>query len=218
MKFVPEYLRKIAHVYRLRKRFPESVIYPGVSADPKSRLEHHSVVFKNCILFNCSIGAYSYVQENTAIYYGDVGPFCSIARNITVGLFVHPTFMVSSSPVFYDNTQKLPRFFVDENLFQEKMPRTKIEADVWIGEGVKIKAGVSIGVGSVIGAGSVVTKDVPPYTIAAGVPCRPIKRRFEDKICERLEASQWWKMSEMELLNYAKLFSSPEAFLRTLGY
>jgi len=47
----------------------------------------------------------------------------------------------------------------------------KIGNDVWIGAGVKILAGVMIGDGCVIGAGSVVTKNVPPFAVAVGVPC-----------------------------------------------
>ena len=47
---------------------------------------------------------------------------------------------------------------------------TRIGADVWLGAGVTVLGGVSIGDGCVIGAGSVVTKDLPPYSIAVGVP------------------------------------------------
>lgn len=52
-----------------------------------------------------------------------------------------------------------------------------IEDDVWIGTGVIINKGLRIGKGVIIGAGSVVTKDIPPYSIAVGVPCRVIKKR-----------------------------------------
>lgn len=51
--------------------------------------------------------------------------------------------------------------------------------NVWIGAGSTILAGVTIGDNTVIGAGSVVTKDIPPMSVACGVPCK-VKR----KICE----------------------------------
>ena len=52
-----------------------------------------------------------------------------------------------------------------------------IGKDVWMGAHCVVMPGVVIGDGSVIGAGSVVTKDVPPYTVAAGVPARIIRDR-----------------------------------------
>lgn len=48
--------------------------------------------------------------------------------------------------------------------------------DVWIATGVLVLPGVTIGDGSVIGAGSVVAKDIPPYSLAVGNPCRVIRR------------------------------------------
>lgn len=47
-----------------------------------------------------------------------------------------------------------------------------IEDDVWLGTDVKVLDGVTIGTGSVVGAGSVVTKDIPPYSIAMGIPAK----------------------------------------------
>ncbi|RZS47481.1 maltose O-acetyltransferase [Sphaerotilus mobilis] len=47
---------------------------------------------------------------------------------------------------------------------------------VWIGAGCLILGGVTIGEGSVIAAGAVVTKDIPPNTLAGGVPCRMIRK------------------------------------------
>ena len=51
----------------------------------------------------------------------------------------------------------------------------KIGDDCWIGAGVIILNGVTIGECSVVGAGAVVTKNVPPYTVVAGVPAKKIK-------------------------------------------
>ena len=50
-----------------------------------------------------------------------------------------------------------------------------IEDDVWIAAKATILKGVNIGKGSVVAAGAVVTKDVPPYTLVAGVPAKPIR-------------------------------------------
>lgn len=50
-----------------------------------------------------------------------------------------------------------------------------VEEDVWIGARVILMPGVTIGRGSTVGAGAVVTRDVPPYSIAGGVPAKFIK-------------------------------------------
>ncbi len=52
-----------------------------------------------------------------------------------------------------------------------------IEDDVWLGMGVKVMDGVRIGRGAVVGANAVVTKDIPPYSIAVGVPARVVRKR-----------------------------------------
>ena len=55
-----------------------------------------------------------------------------------------------------------------------------IEKDCWIASDVVVCGGVTIGEGSVIGAGSVVTRDIPPYSLAAGNPCRVIRQITEE--------------------------------------
>jgi acetyltransferase-like isoleucine patch superfamily enzyme len=54
--------------------------------------------------------------------------------------------------------------------------RVTIGNDVWIGCGVRVLAGVTIGDHVVIGAGAIVTKDIPPNSLAVGVPARVIKK------------------------------------------
>lgn len=52
----------------------------------------------------------------------------------------------------------------------------RLEDDVWIGSSAIVLPGVTIDKGSVVAAGAVVTKDVPPMTVVAGIPAKPIMR------------------------------------------
>jgi acetyltransferase-like isoleucine patch superfamily enzyme len=64
--------------------------------------------------------------------------------------------------------------------FRQQIPTMKgitIEENVWIGAGVTIIDGCTIGKGSIIGAGAVITRNVEPYSIAAGVPAKQIGTR-----------------------------------------
>jgi acetyltransferase-like isoleucine patch superfamily enzyme len=60
---------------------------------------------------------------------------------------------------------------------EDVLKPTKIGKDVWIGANAVILGGVTIGNGCVIGAGSVVTKDLPPYSVAMGVPAKVVRSR-----------------------------------------
>lgn len=71
-----------------------------------------------------------------------------------------------------------------------------IEDDVWIGYGATILSGVKIGQGAVIAAGAVVTRDVPPYAIAGGVPAKVIKWRFPQAIIDKLVKIDFSKLDE----------------------
>ena len=173
----------------------------------------HSRIFQNVEMINSTLGKFSYVQKDSVIYNSDIGQYCSIASDVKIGLAEHPTNYVSTSPVFYDPTQPLPRFFAKEKVFEATVTRTKIESDVWVGAGAIIKSGVTVGVGAVIGAGAIVTKDVSPYSIVVGNPACEIRKRFSDLQISRLIKSEWWKLDEEYLSKIWRTFLDLELFL-----
>ncbi len=60
-----------------------------------------------------------------------------------------------------------------------------VKEDVWIGMNVTLLTGVTVGRGAIVSAGAVVTKDIPPYCIAGGLPAKPIKFKWTiDQILE----------------------------------
>lgn len=77
-----------------------------------------------------------------------------------------------------------------------------------IASGIKILSGVKIGDGSIIGANSLVTKDVPPYSIVAGNPCKVIKYRFSDNTIKDLKKIKWWNLKEEELIKIIPLIQN----------
>ena len=76
---------------------------------------------------------------------------------------------------------------------------TVIDNDVWIGQNAVILPGVHIASGAIIGANAVVGSDVPPYTIVAGNPAKPIRKRFDDELINLLLEWKWWDKSVEEI-------------------
>lgn len=113
-----------------------------------------------------TIGAYTTVNRGTFIVARES---IKIGANVLIGEYVS----------IRDNDHA---FAAPDTLIQQQGFVTvpvDIGNDVWIGRAAVICKGVSIGDGAVIGANSVVTRDVPPYAVAAGVPARVIKWRKE---------------------------------------
>ncbi|RST27501.1 LbetaH domain-containing protein [Chryseobacterium lacus] len=63
-----------------------------------------------------------------------------------------------------------------------------IEDNVWLGEFVTVLPGVTIGKSTIVGANSVVSKSLPPYVIAVGIPAKPIKKfNFDTDRWEKIQ-------------------------------
>jgi len=161
---------------------------PSLSYSRKIMLKYYDV----------KIGKYSYgcqkidgsIAKSTII-----GDFCSIAPGVRIGGMNHPTNFLSTHPFLYYKN----RGFISENNNEIETLGNQpvcISDDVWIGQNAIILPGVTVMKGAVIGAGSVVTRDVPPYTIVAGVPAKPIKKRFSDKEISILLDINWCKMDD----------------------
>lgn len=143
-------------------------------------------------------------QKNNVLYHypvnGDrlkIGKFCSIACGAKF-LFTSANHALGSL-----STYPFPIFFEEWGLDAkdirqawDKRGDIVIGNDVWIGFEAVILSGVTVDDGAIIGSRAVVTKDVPPYTIVGGAPARPIRRRFEDAVIEKLEALRWWDWDE----------------------
>jgi acetyltransferase-like isoleucine patch superfamily enzyme len=78
------------------------------------------------------------------------------------------------------NTSPVGSFMFDVTLKRPTDDQAvTIDDDVWVGTGAIILKGVHVARGSIIAAGSVVTREVPPYTVVAGVPAKVISVRFD---------------------------------------
>jgi len=105
-----------------------------------------------------------------------VGPFSCLAGpgDIRIG---KDCLIASHVGIFANNH----RFSDPKRKIREQGVTAKgieIEDDCWLGSGVKVLDGVKIGQGSVIGAGAVVTKKIPPYSVAVGVPAKVVSQRI----------------------------------------
>lgn len=126
----------------------------------------------------------SFLRIGVGVYIGkqvhieancEIGDYCLLANRVSIiGRHDHD-FSAVGFPMRYApwiGSKRFPSPYLNE--------KAVIGSDVWLGYGVIVLTGVTVGRGTVVAAGSVVTKDIPPYSIAAGVPARVIGQRFTD--------------------------------------
>lgn len=122
------------------------------------------------VFLNC--GPNSFIKIGSNVGLNDYA-YISSLYNVTVGDNTRIGEFVS----IRDNDHKFSNVDIPINSQGFTGAPIEIGNDVWIGRGVYIGKGVQIGDGAVIGANSVVTKSIPPYAVAVGVPAKVIKYR-----------------------------------------
>lgn len=163
---------------------------------------------------NLSLGGYSYLVPPFEVANVFIGNYTSIAPGFIVAMG-HPANLLTASPVAW-RPWMANCDFPGRTTFEYLS--TKIGSDVWIGVNVIVKAGVTIGDGCFIGAGSIVTKDIPPYSVAAGNPCRVLRHRFPPDVVERIQRLRWfdfdWRDQQIDWREPVASLDSMEAALQ----
>lgn len=179
----------------------------------KTTIGQYTKVNVPFFLHNVTIGDYSVLAYNAHAANVSIGKFCSIGPNFCCGLGLHPTSGISSSAMFYSTSKLNGMTMTDSNKYVENK-QTFIGNDVFIGANTTVVDGVKIGDGAVIGAGAVVTKDIPPYAVAVGVPAKVVKYRFDEDTIKALLEKQWWNGTEEDLKKIERNFWDVEGFLK----
>lgn len=168
----------------------------NVKLEPYVNIAHHAQVGDATVGKRSSIGRFSKVR------YAEIGRYCSISWDVTIGAIEHPLHALSTHAFPYRK-----RFGLCDKDRQIEHRTVVIGNDVWIGCGAIIMPGVEIGDGAVVGAGSVVTHPVAPYEIVGGSPARHISWRFPKQTIELLEKLRWWDAPDTFLREHIEAFS-----------
>jgi acetyltransferase-like isoleucine patch superfamily enzyme len=117
---------------------------------------------------NCFFGEYTCIRGQGGVRIGD-------------GVYTGTQVQIAAVNHVYSDPDK---YIKDQGITAEGIT---IEDDVWLGSNVVVVDGVTIGKGCIVGAGAVVTKSLPPYSVAVGVPAKVVKdRRDADAVRQQV--------------------------------
>jgi len=131
---------------------------------------------------NASFGDYCFLSANGG--YIKIADEVSFNRNVHINasvggkIIIENYCLIGPNVVFRTANHRFDSLKIPIRKQGHTFSDIRICEDVWIGANVIILSGVTIGKGSVVAAGAVVTKDIPPFSISAGVPAKVIKKRL----------------------------------------
>ena len=131
-------------------------------------------------------------SKDSKIYFGK---YCAVANGLNIITLNHdynfPAVQGTLYKKYFNNSH--PGCITNPPTKERTKGDVIIGNDVWIGKDVFITSGVTIGDGCCIGAKSVVTRNLPPYSICVGSPCKPVKKRYRKReVIEFLLKIKWW--------------------------
>ncbi len=203
--------RPLDHDHRYFERFPSPPPRNGRSGGPEPHIHADAQVSDSILgpwtrvgartsLSEVSMGAYSYIVNDSSAAYSEIGKFVSIARDVRINPGNHPTWRAAQHHFSYRAVSYAMGPEDDAEFFEwRRSHKVTIGHDVWLGHGVTVLPGVTIGTGAVVGAGAVVSRDVPDFPRVAGVPHLPIRGRFPKPVQEGLLAIAWWNWDHERL-------------------
>jgi acetyltransferase-like isoleucine patch superfamily enzyme len=177
--YTPWYLIRYVRFLGFKLRNPNVIttgfVFLDRGAEIRARRGHGRIVLGRWI--HLGVGTALRCHEGTLT----VGDKCVLGRDISINCYldveIGDSALLADSVYVSDFDHKFGDLDVpikDQGIVKS---RVRIGRDVWIGTKATVARGVEIGEGSVVGANAVVTKDLPPYSVAVGVPARVVRDR-----------------------------------------